>query len=180
MSTKVHDSVRIMNRARVVCSEDGHDWVARHIQKGFDNRKEFVLMIEAPKLKGMSDADWQDSLHKLCDQLAEIPKVERVVTLGVEKLGRDIRHPIRPTAKDKLECARIFEEAEIICAQHGRGTAINAVVPEKDGYLVDINFWPLETKPVDNQKVIIKDIETRIQAIAGVSSLSYAAPCELE
>jgi hypothetical protein len=178
MSAQLHGSIRIMEEARAICEADGHDFVPRHVQK-WPGTAEYILTIEAP-VGDMSDPNWSRAVKDLCNKLHSIEGVRHVGQLADEKLGNEHRCALFPPPGDRREAKRILNEAQQICLDHGHGTAINVVVPDKDGYLVDINFWPLEAKAIIDQRIIIKGIERRIQAIAGVISLSYAAPCELE
>lgn len=171
MGSREHETTRIMKAARSICGEDGGDVLTRHLIKL--RTGQYALEIEAPKPPQILDGDWSAHVAQLNSKLIAIEGVAKVILLVAERVGEAVRIPSRLTQKNKTELARIYEEAERICRMNGGGAEINSVVPENDGYLVDINFWPLEAIDDHTRTLIIEAVETRIKSIPGVKSLAH-------
>jgi hypothetical protein len=136
---------------------------------------DYVLEIEATDPPIVQDNKERFiSVEDVLKSLSRIAGVRSVVRLAAERIGDSVRTPVSPSERSKLEIKRIYEESRRICQEYGKGASIISVVPEKDQYLIDVNFLPLEHIPIDERATTILKIEKAIQELPGVSRVLHA------
>ena len=186
MQNRANASIRIMDRARAICEEDGNGFLARHTMwmtgefwydevTDTDGEEGWTLVIQIPEMEEGSNPSRDTrstTLEALTAKLySSIPEIKHIMTMHGEKLVDEYHDMVFPNAERKAEAKRIFQEAQDACKAFHGGACVNSVVPVREGYIVDINVYPL--KEQRERRAIITNIEDRIKRIPGVLGLSY-------
>jgi len=169
VNKRAQESIEIMDRARQICAAHGGGIYPRSVL-WIDQKP--GLLLQVPKQQSNAGRVPYDSLRSLTAIIqSEMPELDSIMSSMGEKLVDTHIEPLFPSPEQEARAAQLFNRSEEICNAHEGGVRVNCVLTVEQGYVVDINVYPLDGN--QNKKVIVRAIEDEIKSLPDVFGLAY-------